>query len=91
MCRKQRNSRDHGARDGLDVARFLLAGASAVEVGTVVFHDPSAPARVARELQSALAARGFDRFADAVGFAHRGPEPNAIDVEAEPETAGAEG
>src|SRR5437899_315296 len=80
-----------GVKTGLDALELVLAGASAAEVRTGGFHDPSAPARVARALQSALAARGFDRFADAVGFAHRGPEPNAIDVEAEPETAGAEG
>ena len=43
-------------------------------VGTAVFHDPSAPARVSRELAEALAARGIERLSDAVGLAHR-PEP----------------
>jgi dihydroorotate dehydrogenase (NAD+) catalytic subunit len=63
-----------GIRTGLDALELVLAGASAVSVGTAVFNDPSAPARVARELQRALADRGFERFADAVGYAHRAAE-----------------
>ncbi len=64
-----------GIKTGLDALEFVLAGASAVSVGTVTFHDPSAPLRVARELAVALAERGFERFADAVGHAHRAPDP----------------
>ncbi|MEZ5115654.1 MAG: dihydroorotate dehydrogenase [Candidatus Nanopelagicales bacterium] len=60
-----------GIRTGLDALEFLLAGASAVSVGTAVFHDPSAPARVHRELAVALARRGFDSVAEAVSYAHR--------------------
>jgi dihydroorotate dehydrogenase (NAD+) catalytic subunit len=63
-----------GIRTGLDALEFVLAGASAVSVGTTVFGDPTAPVRVLRELQEALQARGFERFADAVGYAHRPPE-----------------
>jgi dihydroorotate dehydrogenase (NAD+) catalytic subunit len=36
-----------GIRTGLDALEFVLAGASAVSVGTATFNDPSAPARVA--------------------------------------------
>ena len=50
---------------------FLLAGANAVSVGTVVFHDPSAPMRIHQELQRALGERGFSRLSDAVSYAHR--------------------
>jgi dihydroorotate dehydrogenase (NAD+) catalytic subunit len=64
-----------GIRTGLDALEFVLAGASAVSVGTVTFHDPSAPSRVARELAIALAERGFDSLEDAVGHAHRAPDP----------------
>jgi len=60
-----------GIRTGLDALQFVLAGASAVSVGTETFHDPSAPMRVLRELTKALADRGFERFSDAVGQAHR--------------------
>jgi dihydroorotate dehydrogenase (NAD+) catalytic subunit len=60
-----------GIRTGLDALQFVLAGASAVSVGTVVFHDPSAPERIAGELATALAERGFGSLAEAVGYAHR--------------------
>ena len=62
-----------GIRTGLDALEFLLAGASAVSVGTTVFGDPSAPVRVLRELEQALADRGIDRLSDVVGLAHRPP------------------
>src|SRR5438309_5752775 len=60
-----------GIRSGLDALQFVLAGAAAVSVGTAVFNDPSALARVHAELAAALAARGFSSLADAVGYAHR--------------------
>lgn len=62
-----------GIRTGLDALEFVLAGASAVSVGTTIFGDPSAPVRVLAELQQALFSRGFERFSDAVGLAHRPP------------------
>jgi dihydroorotate dehydrogenase (NAD+) catalytic subunit len=39
-----------GIATGEDAAEFLVAGASAVEVGTATFWDPRSPARVAHEL-----------------------------------------
>jgi dihydroorotate dehydrogenase (NAD+) catalytic subunit len=59
-----------GIRSGLDALQFVLAGASAVSVGTAVFGDPTAPVRVLTELEQALDERGFASLADAVGFAH---------------------
>ena len=61
-----------GIASGADALQFLAAGASAVSVGTMTFHDPSAPVRVQRELLSLLDERGFASVADAVGIAHRG-------------------
>lgn len=63
-----------GVRSGLDALELVLAGASAVSVGTAVFGDPGAPARVLRELRHALVDRGFPSVRDAVGHAHRAPE-----------------
>ena len=60
-----------GIQTGLDALQFVLAGASAVSVGTAVFGDPSAPVRVLAELEHALLERGFASLADAVGYAHR--------------------
>jgi dihydroorotate dehydrogenase (NAD+) catalytic subunit len=59
-----------GIRTGLDALQFIAAGASAVQVGTIIFHDPSAPVRIAQELETALIQRGFASVADAVGIAH---------------------
>ena len=60
-----------GIRSGLDALQFVLAGACAVSVGTAVFNDPSAVARVHDELAAALQQRGFASVTDAVGYAHR--------------------
>jgi dihydroorotate dehydrogenase (NAD+) catalytic subunit len=67
-----------GIRSGLDALQFILAGASAVSVGTAVFGDPNAPVRILAELGEALDARGFGSLADAVGYAHRAPAPNLM-------------
>ncbi len=40
-----------GIRCGADAIEFLLAGASAVEVGTATFTEPAASLRVAREIE----------------------------------------
>jgi dihydroorotate dehydrogenase (NAD+) catalytic subunit len=60
-----------GIRTGLDALEFVLAGATAVSVGTVVFHDPSAPMRIHEELQRALVDRGFSNLQEAISYAHR--------------------
>ncbi|HEY3632019.1 MAG TPA: dihydroorotate dehydrogenase [Jatrophihabitantaceae bacterium] len=70
-----------GIRSGLDALQFILAGASAVSVGTAVFGDPSAPARVLAELDQALDARGFASVADAIGVAHRSVTEQAKEAE----------
>jgi dihydroorotate dehydrogenase (NAD+) catalytic subunit len=63
-----------GIRTGLDALEFVLAGASAVSVGTTVFGDPTAPIRVLHELAHALHSRGFASLEEAIGLAHRPPE-----------------
>jgi dihydroorotate dehydrogenase (NAD+) catalytic subunit len=60
-----------GIRSGQDAFEFMLAGASAVQVGTAIFNDPSAPVRVLRELRAELARHGFAKAVDAVGYANR--------------------
>src|SRR5580693_4090687 len=44
-----------GIATGEDAAEFMIAGATAVEVGTATFWDPASPARIARELGEFLA------------------------------------
>jgi len=67
-----------GILTGKDALQFILAGASAVSVGTAVFHDPTAPIRIIEELQAELERCGFASVADAVGFAHRSPAEQAV-------------
>jgi dihydroorotate dehydrogenase (NAD+) catalytic subunit len=51
----------NGARDGRDVARFLLAGASAVQVASAVIVDgPQAIGRMLGELTAYLESHGLD-------------------------------
>lgn len=56
-----------GIVTGLDAAEFLIAGATAVEVGTATFWDPRAPLRIARELGRFLKAEKIARAADLTG------------------------
>ncbi len=56
-----------GIRSGVDAAEFLVAGASAVEIGTLNFADPAAPLRVARELDRFLRDEGIPSVRDIVG------------------------
>jgi dihydroorotate dehydrogenase (NAD+) catalytic subunit len=63
-----------GVRTGQDALELILAGAAMVGVGTTIFHDPSACARILRELDDELARRGVELLSDVVGLAH---EPRA--------------
>ncbi len=59
-----------GVLTGRDALELILAGASMVSVGTAIFHDPSACARILRELDEELARRGTERVTELVGAAH---------------------
>jgi len=61
-----------GVTSGRDALELIAAGASAVALGTVLFADPDAPARVRGELASELAALGLDSPQAARGVAHEG-------------------
>ncbi len=56
-----------GIASGTDAAEFLIAGASAVQVGTANFWDPKAPARIASELERFLEQQRVVNAADLVG------------------------
>jgi dihydroorotate dehydrogenase (NAD+) catalytic subunit len=59
-----------GVRSGDDALQLVAAGASAIQVGTATFNDPTAPLRVNSELAAVLQDKGFARFSDVVGIAH---------------------
>ena len=58
-----------GIMTGDDAVEFLLAGASAVQVGTANFLDPSAPLKVLAGIESYLARHSFDSVAAITGAA----------------------
>ena len=59
-----------GTASGADVVEFMLAGASAVEVGTATFADPRAPGRILDELRDWCEDHGVERVTDLIGEAH---------------------
>jgi len=58
-----------GVQNGRDVLEFVACGATNVALGTILFADPDAPARVRRELDEALDRAGFTSVNAAVGAA----------------------
>ena len=61
-----------GVASGRDAFELILAGASAVSVGTATFGNPNAAMQIKEELSQLLTKNGFSDFRDAIGFAHRG-------------------
>ena len=59
-----------GVQTGRDALDLIAAGASAVALGTVLFADPFAAARVRAELDAECSARGYSSPNDARGVAH---------------------
>ena len=59
-----------GVQTGRDVLDFVAAGARHVALGTILFADPDAPARVRAELSAELSARGYADVDDAYATAH---------------------
>ena len=62
-----------GVQTGLDALELIAAGASAVALGTIVFADPDAPARIRSELAAETAARGLAEPLAARASAHATP------------------
>ena len=56
-----------GVATGEDVVEYVLAGASAVALGTIHFAEPRAAKRILRELNSTLRSLGVDRLSDLKG------------------------
>lgn len=56
-----------GIANGRDAAEFLIAGATAVQVGTATFISPRAPLTVARQLRRLLPSLGVESARELVG------------------------
>ena len=68
-----------GITTGEDAAEFLMAGASAVQVGTATFRNPSAPLDVLEGLEAFLASENVACARDIVGAALTQPQPSPTD------------
>lgn len=72
-----------GISSGLDAIEFLMAGATAVQVGTATFSNPLAPLEVLEGIQRFLEDEGVDDVHDIVGVAQvrKGgpPRPTAVE------------
>lgn len=64
-----------GIVHGDDAAELLLAGASAIQVGTATFANPRAPSRVLTELRAWAERTGCRTLSATVGAAHRKESP----------------
>ena len=60
-----------GVSSGADAVEMLMAGASAVQVGTAIFADPRAPWRVLAELERWCLGAGVQRLDELIGAAHK--------------------
>lgn len=56
-----------GVSKGSDAAQLMMAGASAVAVGTACFADPYAPVRVRDELEQIAQSKKLDKVSDLTG------------------------
>ena len=56
-----------GVSKGSDAAQLMLAGASAVAVGTALFADPFAPLKVRDELEAIAARKGLAKVSELTG------------------------
>ena len=59
-----------GVRSGEGAVAMMMAGASAVEVGTAIFASPRAPWRIQRELVGWLSSHGVGSVDEIIGAAH---------------------
>jgi len=64
------------ARDALE---YLVAGCSAVEIGTACFADPALPGRVVEEMRALLDQEGVERVERLIGTIRDGREPRRHD------------
>ena len=56
-----------GIMTGEDALEFLCCGASAIQVGTATFYDPTAPVRIAKEIATWCRRHDIQRVADLIG------------------------
>jgi dihydroorotate dehydrogenase (NAD+) catalytic subunit len=56
-----------GIQNWVDAAEFILAGASAISIGTALFIDPATPNKLLEGLRGYMVANNISRLSDLVG------------------------
>ena len=59
-----------GVASGRDALELVSAGAASIALGTILFSDPGAPARIRAELASEIASLGVGELDNVIGLAH---------------------
>jgi dihydroorotate dehydrogenase (NAD+) catalytic subunit len=54
-----------------DAIEFLLAGASAVQVGTAIFIDPQSPLKILRGIEAYMEKKGMKDISELIGYINR--------------------
>jgi dihydroorotate dehydrogenase (NAD+) catalytic subunit len=70
-----------GISTAADALEFILAGASAVQIGTATFSNPLAPIEVLEGIERYCEARGVSDIARLVGAGRAGPRPAPPPIE----------
>ena len=70
-----------GIASGEDVMEFLIAGATAVQVGTINFVRPRATLEILQELETSLAQAGISKMSEIVGSIRGAPRSEQIPLE----------
>jgi dihydroorotate dehydrogenase (NAD+) catalytic subunit len=60
-----------GIMNWSDAIEFILAGAAAVQIGTVSFIDPQAPVKILEGIETYLKQKGFSDIREIVGYINR--------------------
>jgi len=60
-----------GITNASDAIEFIMAGASAIQVGTVGFTDPQAPLKVLQGIEQFMLNEGIENITDLIGAARR--------------------
>ena len=60
-----------GIMTAADAIEFFLAGASAVQIGTVTFIDPAAPVKILEGIEAYLVKKGFSDIKEIIGYINK--------------------
>ncbi len=60
-----------GIMNSTDAIEFFLAGATAVQIGTVTFIEPDAPVKILEGIEDFMISRGFSDINEVIGFINR--------------------